>query len=113
MRILADKASKRSIRSESGSPTKLASLIVSSACRQPITPGTKKTRKAKFHFKNEEDCGDMRCVKKPFTYLLQELRYQNTFGTLLSVEELETGNGNTGLLCGYRPLAYIKITAKC
>jgi len=40
MRILADKASKRSIRSESGSPTRLASLIVSSACRQPITPGT-------------------------------------------------------------------------
>lgn len=35
-------------------------------------------------------------------YLLQELHYQNIFGTLLSVEELEIDNGNTGLLYDYR-----------
>lgn len=36
-------------------------------------------------------------------YLLRELHYQNIFGTLLLVEELEINNGNTGLLYDYRP----------
>ena len=40
IRILAANASNRSIRPESGSPTTLAILIASSACRQPMIPGT-------------------------------------------------------------------------
>jgi len=40
IRIRADNASKRSIRSDSGSPTALAILMASNAWRQPMMPGT-------------------------------------------------------------------------